>query len=319
MFFSKMISEKETYNRDRLQQSRMTELLQRNETRNKRIRQRLTELENVKQKKTWVNPGFAAASSLLSNLRAKDDAENNEKNDERNVDFYLTSMKLLESLVKDEKTKSHITKFLSVASVSPKETTRFLQTERIVRKFQHQHMRIISWPSVVEGIMHQFNIDIPRCSFFYKDRIWDNPKTLFDELKWDFGPIWSRWICLFSNQAPLADVLKKVEEKAKESISSLKERDFVVMELNSEILSQFSEYKLDIEKSKNAVYTLSQPQSLPIVLKIEKNLMITTTSCFEKITTQPFVNFEKNVWICHTIYTVQFLPDLKIEININFL
>lgn len=313
MLFSKMISEKETYNRDRLQQSRMTELLQRNETRNKRIRQRLTELENVKQKKTWVNPGFAAASSLLSNLRAKDDAENNE----RNVDFYLTSMKLLESLVKDEKTKSHITKFLSVASVSPKETTRFLQTERIVRKFQHQHMRIISWPSVVEGIMHQFDVDIPRCSFSYKGQTWNDPSKLYYELKWDFGPIWSRWICLFSNQAPLADVLKMVEERAKETIPSLKKRDFVVMELNAEILRQFSNYNLDVDKARNAIYSLTDPQVIPIVLKIEKILMIAHTSCFEKSPSS--TPQERNVWICHTTYCVQFLPDLKIEINVNFI
>jgi hypothetical protein len=335
---------------DRINVLRMNELLKRNESRRKRTKHRQDEhdmLETVKQrqlsqKQKMVNTQkpvtFMAASALLSQLSQErnmifngehDNAATSLRADNNNtieLDFYLTSLALLQSMTKDERTKLHIAKFLSVACASPQDTQKFLHTQMIMQKFRQHHMRVISWPSVVEGVMEQFNIDLPRCSFKYKGTIWNNPIALANELKWDFGPMWSRWICLFSNQAPLADVLKVAHEKINALHVKTKPENTkkVVMELNYDILKNCDISNCwphgsdgltqeDIENYKVAHYELYYNNENHLFLSINKKLMAVSAEYFDKIDSSS--NAHPLILDCS--YLVTFLPDLKITMSIQ--
>lgn len=82
---------------------------------------------------------------------------------------------------------------------------------------QRSMMSAVFWPSLWAGIWKQFSADVPRSHIHYQGRTWKDPYALFMKLENSVGPLWSRWLCVFLNQAPMADVfacvVKDVEKK----------------------------------------------------------------------------------------------------------
>jgi hypothetical protein len=71
-------------------------------------------------------------------------------------------------------------------------------------------MSSVFWPSLWDGIWKQFAADVPRSNVHVAGKIWHNPHELYQELENLVGPLWARWLCVFLNQSPMADVFSCV-------------------------------------------------------------------------------------------------------------
>lgn len=236
------------------------------------VEDRVEQLLRLYHRKTqFVGEGSVVATSLSTVW--KDPVSNQ-------MDFYDVGIQLLMSMIEDDETKQLLKKVL--------------QTKTTPLKRQH-NFRFVTWPNVFKGVFKQFEIDIPRCHFTYKGTLWRNPKRLFDVLQWDFGPIWSRWICVFANQAPLADVVKRVHVDTNKDGG-----DYIVMEVNPSLMPHLE----NIDLLRTAFYTLEVNDFL-VKLSIRKTLMIVRS---DMVSDKQLVD---------TLYEVTFRPHLNIELEIK--
>ena len=66
------------------------------------------------------------------------------------------------------------------------------------------------WPSVWDGLWKQVRLDVPRMTVIFDGRQWRNPFELLVALERQWGVVWSRWLCVFTNQSPMSDVVMTI-------------------------------------------------------------------------------------------------------------
>lgn len=195
----------------------------------------------------FVNNDFPT-NEFCTNFCKNEFCENEKNVFVKHLDFYETSNSILASLTNDERMK-HL-----------------LQTRKTK---PNQHKRLVFFPKIWSGIFNQFKIDLPRCKFHYKQKEWDDANSLLKILNWDFGPIWSKWICAFANQAPLFDVVQAVYDLAVEKYDC-SNKICNVMEINN----MFVTFGQGSNLKKTATYVLDTNNMGMFELKIFKNLMV---------------------------------------------
>lgn len=72
---------------------------------------------------------------------------------------------------------------------------------------------IVLWPDVWSGVQRQLKHDLPREKLFWNKAHIDS-RTVVDRLYNAHGALWSRWACLYLNQASMADVFTHVQRDA---------------------------------------------------------------------------------------------------------
>lgn len=78
----------------------------------------------------------------------------------------------------------------------------------------------VFWPSIWDGIWKQFCLDVPRSIVHFQKEIWDDPQKLYSALEEALGFLWSRWVCVFLNQACLADVYSTIFQHVQSQFGS---------------------------------------------------------------------------------------------------